>query len=64
MILIVSQSMSPVDSLAMRVTEGTSAGRIIFNEIPSAGPDVFEISADSGRVVIDGKQQSGSCPGT
>ncbi len=57
MISLSAKSMSPVDSLAMRVTEGTSAGRIIFNEIPSAGPEFFEISADSGRVVIDGNSK-------
>lgn len=35
---------SAIDSLAMRVTEGTSAGRIIFEERESAD-DFFEISA-------------------
>ncbi len=42
MISLSAKSMSPVDSLAMRVTEGTSAGRIIFNEIPSAGPEFLK----------------------
>lgn len=47
-------SASPVDSLAARVTEGTSAGRILFREVPSA-QDFFEISSDpQGRVVIQG----------
>ena len=47
-------SASPVDSLAARVTEGTSAGRILFSEVPSA-QDFFEISSDpQGRVVIQG----------
>ena len=47
-------SASPVDSLAARVTEGTSAGRILFREVSSA-QDFFEISSDpQGRVVIQG----------
>ncbi len=47
-------SASPADSLAARVTEGTSAGRILFREVPSA-QDFFEISSDpQGRVVIQG----------
>lgn len=45
---------SPIDSLAMRVTEGTSGGRIEFREVPSEG-DFFEIRAtDGGRVLIEG----------
>lgn len=44
---------SAIDSLAARVTEGTSAGRIIFREEP-ADSDFFEISADGDRVLIRG----------
>ncbi|MDE7452533.1 MAG: alpha-N-acetylglucosaminidase, partial [Paramuribaculum sp.] len=43
----------PIDSLAYRVTEGTSPGRIIFREIP-ADKDFFEIKASDGKVVIEG----------
>ncbi len=44
---------SPIDSLAYRVTEGTSAGRIVFKEVP-ADKDFFEISADGSKVLIEG----------
>ena len=44
---------APIDSLAYRVTEGTSAGRIIFNEIP-AKEDFFEIKSSEGKVLIEG----------
>lgn len=52
-----AKSTNPVDSLAMRVTEGTSAGRILFHELPSEGPEFFEISADSGHVKIEGNSR-------
>ena len=44
---------APIDNLAYRVTEGTSAGRIMFNEIP-AKEDFFEIKASEGKVLIEG----------
>lgn len=48
-----SAAAAPIDSLAARVTENTSAGRIIFKEVPGA-EDFFEIKADDGRVLIEG----------
>lgn len=44
---------APIDSLAARVTEGTSVGRIVFKEIPSK-TDFFEISGSGNKVVIEG----------
>lgn len=45
---------SPIDSLAMRVTEGTSEGRIIFDHVDSSG-EFFEIdSLAPGKVAIRG----------
>ncbi len=44
---------APIDSLASRVTEGTSEGRIIFAEIPAEN-DYFEIKAADGKVLIEG----------
>ncbi|MDE6368807.1 MAG: alpha-N-acetylglucosaminidase [Muribaculaceae bacterium] len=44
---------APIDSLAYRVTEGTSEGRILFKEVPSSD-DFFEIKADGGKVLIEG----------
>ncbi len=51
--LTIQAAGSAIDSLAMRVTEGTSAGRIEFREVP-CDSDFFQISADNGRVVIEG----------
>ncbi len=48
---------SPVDSLADRVTEGTSKNRIVFRLEPNAdnsGEDYFEIDSDDGKVLITG----------
>lgn len=47
------RALEPIDSLALRVTEGTSAGKIEFREIPSDS-DFFQISSDNGRVLIEG----------
>ena len=47
------KALTPIDSLASRVTEGTSEGRIEFKLLPS-NDDFFEISSDSSRVVITG----------
>ena len=47
------RALEPIDSLALRVTEGTSAGKIEFREIPSDA-DFFQISSDNGRVLIEG----------
>lgn len=44
---------APIDSLAYRVTEGTSEGRIRFREIPSKD-DFFEIKTSDGKVLIEG----------
>lgn len=44
---------NPIDSLAYRVTEGTSAGRILFKEVPS-DKDFFETKAADGKVLIEG----------
>lgn len=43
-----------IDSLAMRVTEGTSVGRIIFKEMPVDGEDYFEIDKTGDCVEISG----------
>lgn len=47
------RALAPIDSLALRVTEGTSAGKIEFREVPSSS-DFFQISSDNGKVVIEG----------
>ncbi len=50
---ILSAGAAPIDSLAMRVTRGTSQGRILFSE--TGGPDdFFEIKAHDGKVLIEG----------
>lgn len=42
-----------IDSLAFRVTEGTSEGRIVFREVPAPN-DYFEIKSTDGKVLIEG----------
>ena len=47
----------PVNSLAGRVTEGTSDGRILFRIIADGSnpaKDYFEISSENGKVLITG----------
>ncbi len=50
---IPAMALEPIDSLALRVTEGTSAGKIEFRQVHS-DQDFFQISSDNGKVVIEG----------
>lgn len=52
-----SRQTNAIDALASRITEGTSAERIIFRTTPATdgeGKDYFEIGSENGKVLITG----------